>query len=112
MKPLLTRLLRIGVSLGVLAMVVWAVFPTRTYLEQREATHRAEERLAVLEAETAELEARAARLDSDAEIERLAREDHGLVRPGEEAYVILPPPLPDVDLPELWLAGDPDGPPG
>jgi cell division protein FtsB len=68
------------------------VVPYRQIIEtQREvATARAE--LKALESENAELGADVAALQSDAEIERLAREKLGYVRPGEKAYVVLDPP--------------------
>ena len=77
-----------------LGVLVVGVFPTRTWLAQRAATSGAEEQLAVLREQNAALEARAELLHSDAEIERLAREQYNLVRPGEEAYAVLPPPDP------------------
>jgi cell division protein FtsB len=92
----------------VLASIVFAaalflfVFPTRTYLAQRESLAGAEERLDVLERENELLEQRIAVLGQDAEIERIAREQYNLVRPGEEAYAVLPPPEPPVDLPDGW----------
>ena len=77
----------------VLVGVLFAgVFPTRTYLAQRAAISRAEEQIDVLGEQNAELEARARELRDDTEIERLARERYNLVRPGEEAYAVLPPP--------------------
>ena len=68
------------------------VVPYRQIIEtQREvATARAE--LQALESENAELGADVAALQTDAEIERLAREKLGYVRPGEKAYVVLDPP--------------------
>ena len=86
----------------VLAFLFLAVFPTRTYLEQRSATRRAEEQRRVLEEENKLLQERVALLGTDAEIERLAREEYNLVRPGEEAYAVLPPPPPPLDLPDGW----------
>jgi cell division protein FtsB len=83
--------------LGLLAALVLAaflfafVYPTRTYLAQRDQIHRAEERLAVLQRQTATLQRDTKRLEGDAEVERLAREQYGLVRPGETPYVIVPP---------------------
>ncbi|MGH9155977.1 MAG: FtsB family cell division protein [Acidimicrobiales bacterium] len=68
------------------------VFPSRTYLAQRSTLAAAERRLEVLAAENARLADRATQLMTDAEIERLAREQYNLVRPGEEAYAILPRP--------------------
>ncbi|MBA3956673.1 MAG: septum formation initiator family protein, partial [Acidimicrobiia bacterium] len=53
---------------------------------------RVEEQVAVLGEQNRLLEERARLLRDDAEIERLAREEYHLVRPGEEAYVVLPGP--------------------
>jgi cell division protein FtsB len=78
------------------AVLFVGVFPTRTYLAQRAATGAAHEQLEVLREQNELLEARARLLHDDAEIERLAREQYNLVRPGEEAYAVLPPPQPEV----------------
>jgi hypothetical protein len=75
----------------VVGVLLVGVFPTRTYLAQRAAISRASEQLDVLQQQNATLEERADLLTSDAEIERLARERYNLVRPGEEAYAVLPP---------------------
>jgi cell division protein FtsB len=72
--------------------LVAGVFPTRTYLHQRDAIAAEEAKVAVLSAENQKLTAKVERLHTDAEIERLAREQYNLVRPGEEAYAILPGP--------------------
>jgi cell division protein FtsB len=96
---------RVWVLLGVISVLAFlflAVFPTRTYLEQRSATQRAEERRRVLQEQNELLQERVALLGTDEEIERLAREDYNLVRPGEEAYAVLPPPPPPLDLPDGW----------
>ena len=76
----------------VLGLAFLAVFPTRTYLPQRRDLRHTEQRLDVLSRQNQELSGRVARLNTDAEIERLAREQYNLVRPGEEAFAILPPP--------------------
>ncbi len=81
-------------TVAVVGLAFLAVFPTRTYLSQRRDLANTEQRLAVLSGQNQELSARVARLNTDAEIERLAREQYNLVRPGEEAYAILPPPGP------------------
>ena len=81
------------VSVVFVGILFAGVFPTRTYLAQRAATARAEEKLDVLGEQNAELERRARDLQRDSEIERLAREQYNLVKPGEEAYAVLPPPL-------------------
>jgi cell division protein FtsB len=70
------------------------VLPGRTYLTQRRSLDAATVRERVLYSENAKLAQRVQQLQTDAEIERLAREEYGLVKPGEEAYAILPPRQP------------------
>ncbi len=79
------------VAIGVLVVVV---FPTRTFLAQRASMRAAEEQLGVLDEQNLLLEERVRLLSDDAEIERLAREQYHLIRPGEEAFAVLPPPMP------------------
>jgi cell division protein FtsB len=88
-----------------LAVLAFGVFPTRTWLEQRASVARAEERLRVLNEQNAVLQERIDELSTDAAIERIARRDHLLVMPGEEAYAILPAPRATVDLPQIWPFG-------
>jgi cell division protein FtsB len=76
-----------------------AVFPARTYLAQRRDLAAAGERVEVLSRENTHLSERVARLHTDQEVERLAREQYDLVKPGEEAYAILPAPESDVPKP-------------
>lgn len=95
-------------SVVVVGILVVGVFPTRTFLAQRAALSRAEEQLAVLEEQNDELDRRADLLRSDAEIERLARERYNLVRPGEEAYAVLPPPGSPTTSSSLPPLGDAD----
>ncbi len=77
-------------SVMLIGVLFVAVFPSRTYLAQRRSIDAAERTVAVLSRENDRLASRVQRLDTDAEIERLAREQYNLVRPGEEAYAILP----------------------
>lgn len=98
------------VSLVVVGLLFLAVFPTRTYLGQRRDLKETAERVAVLDAENARLAARVRKLNTDEEIERLAREQYNLVRPGEEAYAILPAPTPEPPAKEDAAAADDDDP--
>jgi cell division protein FtsB len=77
-------------SLALVGFLFVFVYPTRTYLSQREQISRADERLAVLRRQTQELQRDTRRLQGDAEVERIAREQYGLVRPGETPYVLVP----------------------
>lgn len=79
--------------LGALAVVGFLfafVYPTSTYVRQRSQLSKASERLERLERETERLQEESERLQGDAEVERLAREQYGLVRPGESPYVLVP----------------------
>jgi cell division protein FtsB len=86
-------------SVVFVGFVFGAVFPTRTYLAQRREIAAATERLALFEAQNGRLETAVERLQRDDEIERLARSRYNLVRPGEEAYAILPVPAPPPVVP-------------
>ncbi len=95
----------LGPALGavvLLGVLLLTVFPTRTYLDQRSSIAASKSELAELDAELAELDARVAALDSPEEVEMLAREQFGMVRPGEESYVVLPAPAPPVEIPPGW----------
>jgi cell division protein FtsB len=95
----------VGGSAALFGVLAVAVFPTSTFLDQRASTAEAEERLAVLRAQNRAYEERIERLQTASEIVRLAREQYNLVFPGEEAYAVLPAPLPELDLPAVWPFG-------
>jgi cell division protein FtsB len=69
-----------------------AVYPTRTYLAQQRDLRAAHHKLELFKQQNGRLEAEAKRLESDEEIERIARARFNLVKPGEEAYAIVPVP--------------------
>lgn len=72
-----------------------AVYPTRTYLTQQRELKAAHHKLEIFKQQNGRLEDEAKRLESDEEIERIARARFNLVKPGEEAYAIVPvPPKP------------------
>lgn len=77
-------------SLLVIALLFVFVFPTRSYLTQRHDLAQAETRLELLRSQRKQLDREAKKLGTDAEIERLAREKYHLVKPGEQAYVVIP----------------------
>jgi cell division protein FtsB len=68
------------------------VVPYRQILDAQRQVTTATQRLATLEAENETLQADVDALNTDEEIEKLAREKLGYVRPGETAYVVLDPP--------------------
>jgi cell division protein FtsB len=93
--PLLVGVLVCGV-------LFLGVFPTRTYLNQRASIAEAEARLDELVQANDELQHRRDTLQTDEEIERIAREQYGLAKPGEEVYHLLPPPQDPVQVPDVW----------
>ncbi len=90
------------VVVAVLVVLAYAVFPTATWLEQRRTITERRLELAELEAANEALSERVAELGTVGEIERIARRDHGLIRPGEEAYAVLPPAPAPIRLPPAW----------
>lgn len=68
------------------------VVPYRQIVEQRHKVEEATAKLESLQSENALLTAQRDALQTPVEIERLAREKLGYVRPGEVAYVVLDPP--------------------
>ncbi len=94
--------LALAVSIVAVGVLFVAVFPTRAFLTQRADIAAAEASLRDLEQANADLEAHVDALRSDAEVERLAREQYGLVYPGEEAYALLPAPPPPLPVPDAW----------
>ena len=86
--------MRLALFLVVLVGLLFAfVYPTRTFLDQRDETNKARAQLAMLQAENARLAQESKRLSTDSEIERLARQKYGLVKPGQIPFVILPAPI-------------------
>ena len=73
-----------------LAVMLVGLVPFRQILNQRDAVSGAEERLEALIETNARLEEEIEALQTPVEIERRAREDFGLVRPGEVAYIVVP----------------------
>jgi cell division protein FtsB len=94
----LTLIRRPGVALVTLlflllgAAFITQVVPYRQIIDSQRQVTAAQERLANLEEDNAALQADAAALNTEEEIEKLAREKLGYVRPGETAYVVLDPP--------------------
>ena len=87
------RRARAGLLVSVLALLgvlLLAGFPARAWVAQRNERKKVAAEVQEMAAQNRRLEDRARLLQTDAEIERLARKDYSLVRPGEEAFAILP----------------------
>ena len=79
-----------------IAILFLFVFPTRSFLAQRGAVNDARHDVQVMHEQNERLAAEAKRLQTPAEIERMAREQYHYVYPGEQAYSVDPraPPRP------------------
>ena len=81
----------LGLVIAIALLFVF-VFPARTLLDQRRQEGKARDVLELLREQNAQLERDSSRLLSDDEVERIAREDYGMVLPGEQPYVAIPVP--------------------
>jgi cell division protein FtsB len=84
------RMKRWLLAAGAMFLLIWFVFLDSHSLTSRIEWHRERARLerenAVLSAQIADVEARLSRRLSDEEVERIAREEYGMSRPGEVVY--------------------------
>jgi len=89
---------RPGAALATLLFLVMGaafltqVVPYRQILDSQRQVNSARAQLATLEEDNEVLAADIAALQTDEEVEKLAREKLGYVRPGETAYIVLDPP--------------------
>jgi cell division protein FtsB len=94
----MTLFRRPGAALATLLFLVMGaafltqVVPYRQILDSQRQVSSARAQLAALEEDNELLAADIAALETDEEVEKLAREKLGYVRPGETAYVVLDPP--------------------
>jgi cell division protein FtsB len=79
-----------------LAITLAGIFPFRQMIAQQRRVENTEAKLETLLAENARLEQEKVSLESATDLERIAREQYGLVRPGETGYTI-DPPEPELD---------------
>jgi cell division protein FtsB len=83
--------LRLAVGATVVVLVLFAfVYPARAWLDQRGQVQRVRHELDTLERQNEILQREANRLQTPAEIERLARARFHMIRPGEQAYDVVP----------------------
>lgn len=101
---------RRGFGLGsflILALIIGlvaaaaGVLPFRQIIAQQRSVELAQQQLDALVEENRRLEHQIAALQTPQEVERLAREQFGLVRPGDIAYVALIPPGTEGEQPEI-----------
>ncbi len=90
-SPRVQRAAMLGTVFGVSVLVIGAlaILPTRTWLGQNDERDGVQAELDQVNADIEQLDAMLDLLETDAEIERRARENFDLVYPGEESYRIL-----------------------
>lgn len=81
---------RILLAVGLLIAGFLVFFPARQVIDQRTQIGRLESRLTALQTENERLATEAERLQDPEELELLARERLGMVRPGEQVYLFVP----------------------
>jgi cell division protein FtsB len=92
--------MRLAVTIAKITMAVMVLvgamylfaYPARTYLAQKQAIAVQERTIAVLKAEDSKLAGESSALQSPATIARIAREQYGLVKHGQQAFMVLPSP--------------------
>ncbi len=85
------------VLIAALAVTLAGIFPFRQILAQNRQVDNTEAKLAALQDENAALEAEIEALNTDVELERMAREQLGMVEEGEIG--VIPNPAPGGELP-------------
>jgi len=78
-------------AMALVALLFVFVFPARTLLAQRQQTEKQKKTLELLHEQSRKLAEESRRLQNNAEVERMAREQYGFVYPGEHPYVVVPP---------------------
>jgi cell division protein FtsL len=86
-------------ALALVAILFVFVFPTRSYLAQRRQVSNAQHDVNVLREQNDALQAKAAKLQTPAAIEQMAREQFHLVFPGEQVYDVVPGVAPSAPTP-------------
>lgn len=89
MRPRLTRRAAVLGAI-VLMLAATAIVPLRQYLSQRSQIGGLERKIEALIQERSRLERRVEQLQDPEELERIARECLGMVKPGEIAFVAVP----------------------
>jgi cell division protein FtsB len=96
------RLLLGGVAAFAAVAAGVVVLPARTWVSQQMELRSSKAELQQLQSSNDALSHKIDELGSDGSIERQAREQFGLVYPGEEPYTVLASPPPSVNLPRAW----------
>ena len=113
------RMPRLGRSPQIVAFILvlglvgaMGIQPTRRLLEQRERISSMAAELSKVQAGNEALEQQIARLNDPDYLEQRARDQIGLVRPGETTYVVMPPSESEKAKHKRVAPAEPPPPPG
>ena len=106
LRPPRRRITRITLWVGIPVVVVAGfaallIVPTKSYLTQKATYDETVRKLDAVREANAKLDERKAALQTDAEVERIARARYNLVRNGDQIIAVLPAPAPN-PLPNEW----------
>jgi cell division protein FtsB len=106
------RPLLVALAVALILGVVMLSGPFERYADSRTRVEALRSTADTLEDENARLEQRVDHLQDPAELERLAREEQGMIRPGEVPYTLIPPEVdrPVISAPRASDAEDPTPP--
>lgn len=76
------------VLLTVIAIMFIYVYPIRAYYVQKNDQRIEQHKLDILKEANQKMRKERSNLSTDSEIEKIAREQYHLVKPGEEAYIV------------------------
>lgn len=79
---------RLAIGFGLLLLAAWAIFPLKYRIEQRKEAADYQRKIEALKKENESLKREISRLKGDDYIEKLARKELGLAKPGEEVYLV------------------------
>ena len=80
------------VIVAAVVLLLSAMYPVRQYVSKEQYVRHLVAQEEALSERMSKLQSEQSRLLSDAEVERIAREELGMVRPGEVAFALVPKP--------------------
>lgn len=102
-KPWGRFIIMVALITAVVSIIAfYGITPYQAWQEQQDTVGEVRGQLQEVSEQNIRLQAEIDRLSSYEEIERVARRDYGLVYPGEQAYVVLPPAEVQPELPQSW----------
>tara|TARA_Y100001970_G_C13870360_1_gene668709 strand:+ start:280 stop:609 length:330 start_codon:yes stop_codon:yes gene_type:complete len=102
-KSILRRLGYISiVAVSLFSLMLLGIIPIQEWFEVRDTKNELLVELAKVEELNQSYQVSIDALNTDEEIERIARLEHNLVKPHEEAYYVLPVSSADLKIPKIW----------